>query len=141
MITPGKMISAFISFGGGVVSAGGFAAFITLIGIVPRLAGLTNTKQYIQKYEQALAFGFILMNLLSLYPVQWTFPPGLFTITILTIIGGFAGIFSGCLAGALAEVLEIFPIITLKYKMQHYIKYIIFALALGKCAGSLIQCV
>lgn len=135
-----QILFAFIGFGGGVVSAGGFAAFITLIGVVPRLAGLTETKQYIKQYERSLALGFVIMNIVSLYPIQWEFTPSLIILTILTLAGGFAGIFSGCLAGALAEVLEIFPIITLKYKMQNTIKYIIFALALGKCAGSLIQC-
>ncbi len=135
-----QILPAFIAFGGGVISAGGFAAFITLIGIVPRLAGLTKTQKYIKNYERSLALGFILMNTLSLYPIQWEMPSTLLAAPLLAITGGFAGIFSGCLAGALAEVLEIFPIITLKYKMQTDIKYIIFAIALGKCAGSLIQC-
>lgn len=67
--------------------------------------------------------------------VQYRIPlsiPGLAFVTL------FGGIFTGCLAGALAEVLNVFPIISRRFSVRRYIPYIIYAVAAGKMIGSII---
>ena len=60
-----KVILGWVAFGAGFAVAGGFIAFISLIGIVTRLAGMTKTANAIPIYENSMALGFILFNVLS----------------------------------------------------------------------------
>ena len=59
-------------------------------------------------------------------------------IPILTVILLFAfGMFIGALIIALAEVLDVLPILNRRIKIRKGITLIVFALALGKLVGSL----
>lgn len=62
-----KILLGWVAFGAGFAVAGGFIAFISLIGIVTRLAGITKTADHIPVYENSMAMGILLFNLLSLY--------------------------------------------------------------------------
>ena len=92
-----KILLGWVAFGAGFAVAGGFIAFISLIGIVTRLAGITKTADYIPVYENSMAMGILLFNLLSLYqPVfSWIFPAAGYSIMYLSSL--FTGIFAGCL--------------------------------------------
>lgn len=92
-----KILLGWVAFGAGFAVAGGFIAFISLIGIVTRLAGITKTADHIPVYENSMAMGILLFNLLSLYqPVfSWIFPV---TDTALCIC-------QVCLQGFLQDVL------------------------------------
>ena len=97
-----RVILGWVAFGAGFAVAGGFIAFISLIGIVTRLAGLTKTADAIPTYENSMALGLIFFNLVSLYQpdLQWISYTA--ALSIINIVGLFTGIFAGCLAGALA---------------------------------------
>jgi stage V sporulation protein AB len=86
-----------------------------------------------------MAMGILLFNLLSLYqPVfSWIFPTAGYSIIYLSSL--FTGIFAGCLAGALAEVVNIIPIFSRRIKLRKGFPYMVKAAALGKCIGCLIQ--
>lgn len=56
----------------------------------------------------------------------------------LIVIGIFAGIFVGCLAIALAEVLDGIPIFARRIKLKMGLDIAIFSVAIGKLTGSLI---
>lgn len=56
-----KVILGWVAFGAGFAVAGGFIAFISLIGIVTRLAGLTKTADAIPTYENSMALGLIFL--------------------------------------------------------------------------------
>lgn len=124
----------FTAFSFGIVVAGGFLAFISLIGVVPRLAATTKTANHVVAYENSLIYGAVLGNLFSLY--EWQVPLG---SAALIVPGLFSGIFVGCLASALAEVVNVIPIFTRRIKLRKGIPYLVYALALGKGIGSLIQ--
>lgn len=134
-----KIILIWVAFGAGFAVAGGFIAFISLIGIVTRLAGITKTARVIPAYENSMAMGLILFNLLSLYHpnLQWT--PHLLALLIIHIGSLLTGIFAGCLAGALAEVINIIPIFSRRVKLRKGFPYMVKAAAIGKCIGCLIQ--
>ena len=134
-----KGILVWIALAAGFATAGGFVAFISLIGVVPRLSAVTKTASHIPLYETSLALGLIVMNIISLYPVDLSWIPDIIAALIINTGGFFTGIFVGCLAGALAEVVKIVPIISRRVKLRKGIPYFIKAAAVGKCLGSFLQ--
>lgn len=134
-----EILLIWTALAAGFATAGGFVAFISLIGIVPRLAALTKTADHIPLYETCLGLGLITMNLLSLYLLDLTWFPRLPAQLVLHISGFFTGIFVGCLAGALAEVINIVPILSRRLCLRKGFPYFIMAAAFGKCAGSFMQ--
>lgn len=129
----------WVAFGAGFAVAGGFIAFISLIGIITRLAGITKTANAIPTYENSMTMGLILFNILSLYLPNLRWIPQIVALLIIHIGSFFTGIFAGCLAGALAEVVNIIPIFSRRVKLRKGFPYVVKAAAVGKCIGCLIQ--
>ena len=89
----------------GMVVAAGLFTFISTLGIVTRLAQITRTANWLHWYENGFIAGGILGNLL------WIFSVPLVTGAVGLIVSGlFFGIFTGCFIGAIAEILNAFPI-------------------------------
>lgn len=129
-----QLFLALIGLCAGFAAAAGVFAFITMLGVIPRLATRTHTRKFMYLYELAIIWGGALGNIWILYPV----PIPLGTV-LLGIIGLFSGVFVGCLAMALAEVLRVFPIITSRVQLKEGFPAVVIAVALGKVAGTLLQ--
>ena len=129
-----SIILIFIGLAGGLIVASGVFAFIVMIGVVTRLAARTRTSQYIPTYETAIVAGGAIGNFVALF--QWNLPVG---VIGLAIYGLFSGVFTGCLAIALAEVLEVMPIMAKRVNLKQGMPYIVTAIALGKCLGTILQ--
>lgn len=118
---------------GGTVAAGVFA-FITMLRIVPRLASRTNTSDKIYWYETCIIVGGTLGNIWHIYqpaiPLSYPF---------LAVFGFFVGAYVGCLAMALAEVLRVIPIFTMRLKLVVGLPIILAAIGIGKMAGGFFQ--
>ena len=125
--------SAGIGFASGMVVSGAVFAFITVVGVVPRLAQKTRTQGNIRMYESAIVLGGIFGTASSLW--QFYVPIGLPGMLILSLCNG---IFVGCLAMALAEVLNVIPILTRRGRIQRGMFFFVMAIALGKFVGSLL---
>ncbi|MCM1183703.1 MAG: stage V sporulation protein AB [Roseburia sp.] len=133
-----------VSFGL-MVSAGVFTVLF-VVGLVPRFAGRTNTAKYELLYEECIVAGSVLAGVLSVFPIQGSIGQfltgvsvkGAVLITLLILIGVFAGIFVGCLSIALAEVLDGLPIFARRIRLKKGLSIAVLAIALGKIAGSLI---
>lgn len=123
-----------IGLASGFAIAGGTFAFITWLGIINRLAAKTKTASYILIYEDMVVLGAGIGNILYLF--KPTIPLGLGG---LILYGLFSGIFTGCLAVALAEVIQTFPVFAKRAKIKIGIPYILSSLAIGKGIGTLIQ--
>ena len=123
-----------LGFSSGLIIAGSFLAFLSMIGIIPRIAAVTKTMNCARKYEDAIVLGAVLGNLLYLYEIHLP----LWWIGIL-LYGFFGGFFVGCLAAAIAEVLRSVPIFARRIRLRKGMPYLVYSLALGKTAGSLIQ--
>lgn len=82
---------------GGLIAAS-FLAFLSMLGVIPRLAGLTKSMKNARMYESFVALGGILGTLVFLY--RWQIKAG---YPLLVLYGLFGGIFVGCMIGALAE--------------------------------------
>ncbi|WNF38950.1 stage V sporulation protein AB [Bacillaceae bacterium IKA-2] len=126
------LISITIGVGGGLAVGGGLVAFLTVLGIIPRLTQLTKTKNFIRQYEWGVVIGALIGTWCSLREPLFYLPSFL-----LIVIGLFAGIFVGSLAAALTEVLNVFPILAKRVGVAEKITYLLMAIVLGKISGSL----
>ncbi len=122
-----------LGLGAGVVISGAVFAFIAIIGVVPRLAAKTKTEKYIKLYEETIIAGGIFGVFTIMY--DYYIPIGVIPVII---ISACIGIFYGCLAVSLAEVLNVIPILSRRTRLYKGLKYFIIALALGKAAGSML---
>ena len=75
---------------GGLIAAS-FLAFLSMLGVIPRLAGLTKSMKNARMYESFVALGGILGTLVFLY--RWQIKAG---YPLLVLYGLFGGIFVGC---------------------------------------------
>lgn len=123
-----------IGLAGGVTIAGAVFTFITKIGLVTRLASRTNTASHILLYEDCVTLGGTIGNLI----IIWKLPVPL-GIAGITIFGFFAGMFTGCLAMALTEVLDTIPTFSKRVNLRMGMPFMVLCLALGKAIGSFIQ--
>lgn len=114
---------------GGLIAAS-FLAFLSMLGVVPRLAGLTKSMKYARMYETFVALGGIFGTLLLIY--RWPIKGG---YLCLIIYGLFGGIFIGCMIGALAETIKSLPIFSRRLNIRSGIPYVIYAIAFGKALG------
>ena len=118
-----------ISFGAAV--AAGLFAFITTVGVVTRLAAGTKTAKHVMLYETVAILGVTVANLVDLF--QWQFAGG---VLFRLVCGLFCGVFVGCLAAALAEVVNVFPVMVRRIKLTVGMAWLVLAFALGKGFGA-----
>lgn len=140
--------------GGLIVSAGVFTVLIS-VGLIPRFAGKMHVARKIFVLEEMVVFGTLLGGFFSVYS-DWgqvgAFVRGhalfgsrvtegawnLIGTLFLLVFGVFAGIFVGCLALAIAEMLNTIPVFARRIGFRHGLGIAILAVALGKLVGSLI---
>ena len=101
--------------------------------MISDFADRTHTGEHVLLYEDAVSVGGILGNIFFLFQVS---VPG--AGWFLPVFGLLAGIFTGCWAMALAEMLEVFPIFVRRIKLLRCIPWAILGTAIGKGVGSLI---
>ena len=128
-----QVLLALIGLGAGVGVAGGLFSFIIGLGVISDFADRTHTGDKVLLYEECVALGGILGNLMSVY--QFPIPYGAFLVPIFGLV---SGIFVGCWSMALAEILNIFPIFIRRVKLLKSIPYIIVSMAIGKGIGAFI---
>lgn len=120
-----------LGLGAGVIISGGVVAFITIIGIIPMMAHRTQTGHHVMWYENAIMVGAMSGSILSMWELRIPLWPWLVGLLLF----GF-GIFVGALIIALAEVLDVFPIVNRRVKVKKGISLFVLALAAGKLIGS-----
>ncbi|KSU89556.1 stage V sporulation protein AB [Priestia flexa] len=126
------VFTIIVGFASGLAVGGGFVAFLTVLGIIPRLMQLTKTMKYIQFYEWAVVGGAVAGGWCSLHQYTWSVPS-----LFIGIIGLASGIFFGMLAAALTEMLNVLPILTKRIGMDGKLILLLMAIVLGKVFGSL----
>lgn len=147
------MRSAFLIIVGisyGLLAAAGVFTVLVAVGLVPRFAGKLHTADKVVLYEEMVIFGTILGSFASIFPEYGQF--GAFLLghfrtaaawwpfwgnVIQGIFGIFAGMFIGCLALAIAEMLDSIPIFTRRISFRHGLGLAVLSMALGKLCGSL----
>ena len=135
----------------GLLSAAGVFTVFVAVGLVPRFAGKTHTAKYILVYEEMVVFGTMVGGFVSVFSrysgvgayLQQTFPENLrlwlwLGTVVQLIFGLFCGMFVGCLALAIAEMLDSIPIFARRISFRHGLGFAILGVAIGKLCGSLL---
>ena len=139
-----QILLAAVGLSAGVAVAGGLFAFIVELGVVADFADRTHTGDRILFYETCAALGGILGNLVYVFGIgsssmmQWLSDGVQFSAGsgLLGIFGIFSGIFVGCWAMALAEILNVFPVFMRRARIVRYIAAFTISVALGKGLGA-----
>ena len=127
-------------FSAGLLISFGMFTVLFVLGMIPRFAGKTHTGDKIILYEESVIWGCVVGGSYSLF-YDWI-DIGRYlditgSLTVLSICGIFAGIFVGCLALAIGEMLNTIPIFSRRIGFRHGLGLAITGMALGKLAGSL----
>ncbi|MDE6915938.1 MAG: stage V sporulation protein AB [Lachnospiraceae bacterium] len=128
-----------VGISSGIMVSAGVFTVLFVVGLVPRFAGRTDTAWCELFYEECLIFGALLADVLSVFPIEGSLGSGphILLTVLLIFIGVFAGIFVGCLSIALSEVLDGIPIFARRVRLKMGVSIAVFAVAVGKIAGSL----
>ncbi|MCM1123909.1 MAG: stage V sporulation protein AB [Eubacterium sp.] len=150
-----QMLLGMIGISSGlIVSAGVFTVLIS-VGLIPRFAGKMHVARKIFVLEEMVVFGTLFGGFFSVFG-DWGMigefvrrhrlfgeraTDGVWNLIgtmFLLLFGVFAGIFVGCLALAIAEMLNTIPVFARRIGFRHGLGIAILAVALGKLVGSLI---
>lgn len=146
--------SLFLGFVGlcyGLLAAAGVFTVLVAVGLVPRFAGKTHTATKVFLYEEMVVLGTLAGSFVTIFPEYCQMGaflqkklPGLIQLWnglglgIQAIFGLFSGMFIGCLALAIAEMLDSIPIFARRISFRHGIGLAILSMALGKLCGALL---
>lgn len=123
----------FIGLACGLSVASGSFAIAVKLGIIPEMATKSGTANRIVTYENATILGGITGNILSVFP-KIQIPVG---HVALALFGLSAGIFIGCMAVALAEIINAYPIMYRRLKLKMGLEWMLAMIAFGKMCGCL----
>lgn len=131
-MTINVILIIFIGLSSGLAVGSGFVAFLTVLGVIPRLTQITKTMKYIHFYEWGVVIGAVIAGWCSLRDSTF-----FLSKYVLIPIGLASGVFVGMLAAALTEVLNVLPILAKRIGVAEKIVILLMAIVLGKVAGSL----
>lgn len=129
-----SVIYAVVGFLSGALVAAGMFAFVTMIGVVTRMAGRTKTNCHAMLYEDMVTGGAAFGNVLFFYEPILGLGAGM-----RVLVGFFAGVYIGCLAVALAEMLNVVPIFSRRARLKRGLGAFVIVFALGKMLGGLLD--
>lgn len=139
----------------GMIVSGGVFTVLISVGLIPRFAGKMHIAKHIFILEEMVVLGTVAGDFFSIFSDygklgEWVLSNEIFGMgstagvwhmagnLILIFFGIFSGIFVGCLALAIAEMLNTIPIFSRRIGFRHGLGIAILAVALGKLVGSLI---
>lgn len=137
----------------GILSSAGVFTVLASVGLIPRFAGKMHVAKKVFALEEAVIFGTLTGGFFSVFGDyckigNFVLSRGIFgnnTVIIwqgagrlILMTGGlFAGMFVGCLAFSIAEMLDSIPIFTRRIGFRHGLGIAITAAAVGKAIGSI----
>lgn len=149
-----QILLGIVGLGAGILVSAGVFTVLLAVGLVPRFAGKTHTGKKVFLYEEMVVLGTLTGDFFSVFErygylgsrVREGLLFGEATIAVwkgisavcVSCFGFFAGIFVGCLALAIAEMLDSIPILTRRIGYRHGLGIMVLSIALGKMLGSLV---
>ena len=133
----------------GILTAAGVFTVLSAVSLVPRFIGKTHSAKAVILYENMIIFGTIVGGLFSVFAdivhigdfaletlgipeMVWACSVNVF----LTVAGLSGGMLIGCLALAIAEMLDSIPIFTRRVSFRHGLGIVILCMAAAKLLGS-----
>lgn len=150
-----SILMIVIGISSGVVVAGGVFTVLIAVGLIPRFAGKMHIASRVFLLEELVICGTIAGSFLSVYgdyshigtyvnqmqlfgeQSTWGIWNGIGTVCLI-LVGLFTGIFVGCLAISIAEMLNSIPIFSRRIGFRKGLGIAILMMALGKLAGSIV---
>lgn len=129
----------------GIATSAGLMAILITLGVIPRIMGRMQLAENVFLIETMLTIGGVAGCVLSFGMGNWTLGlghkgiAGILGQLLLGVYGIGAGVFVGCQAIALAEILNIFPIMFRRMKLQIGLPVILLVMAAGKIVGAWIS--
>jgi len=127
--------AAFLGLAGGIAVGGGLVAFLIVLDVIPRLAQISGSQSRGPALEAAVVAGAVFWTCADFFGLRLRLPGAL----LLPAAGLLAGCFVGTVAAALTEVLNVFPILARRLRMEERLRWLLAAVVLGKVCGSLFE--
>ena len=124
----------------GLLISCGMFTVLFVIGLIPRFAGKTHTGSKVIWYEESVIWGTLVGGIFSVFYENLDIFKVLGEngqIFCLSFSGFFAGVFVGCLALAIGEMLNTIPIFSRRIGYRHGLGLAVTSMAFGKLVGSL----
>ncbi len=154
MIILKQIFMAICAFSFGSLCSAGVFTVLASVGLIPRFSGKFHVARHILLIEEMVIFGTIAGGVISVFwrKVQLgdvilknqlfgQYTSRIWNMSgkaVCAVFGIFAGMFVGCLALAIAEMLDSIPIFTRRVRFRKGIGIVILLVALGKLGGSLL---
>lgn len=141
------LLLLFGSLSFGFICAAGVFTVLSSVQLVPRFIGKTRSSNEIFLYENMIILGTIIGGVVSIY---WEYEGAgtlalgqtqfgsVLGLLLLLAYGVFSGMFVGCLALSIAEMLDSIPIFLKRISWKWGVSLMVGAVALGKILGSLL---
>ena len=140
-----QLFLALLGLSFGVFTAGGVFTTVIVVALIPRFAARFHTAYKIEFYEEWIVAGAITGGIFGVYSHLWTTPSwearsallkaaGVFFVTVWAF---FTGMFVGCLALAIEEMLGGIPVFARRVHLRKGLGVIILSIAFAKLTGSL----
>ena len=131
---------AVVGLSAGLLISFGMFTVLFVLGMIPRFAGKTRTVNKLILYEESVIWGCIIGGIYSVF-YKWIDIARVLgktgSLITLSFCGVFAGVFVGCLALAIGEMLNTIPIFSRRIGFRHGLGLAITSMAFGKFIGSL----
>lgn len=144
------MLLGFCGISFGIITSAGVFTVLSAVGLVPRFVGKTHSAREILLYENMIILGTTVggvfsvlgneMRLEGFFVNRLGVAVGVWETMVTTILaagGLFSGMLVGCLALAIAEMLDSIPIFTRRVSFRHGLGIVVLGIAIGKLCGSL----
>lgn len=129
-----QFVEILIGLSSGIVVGAVYIALLIVLGVVPRLIQFAHASSNLQKIASAMTLGILVGTFFSFAAIVYSFSH------FVSIMWGFIhGMFNGILIAALAETLNVFPILAKRLQLERYLFLLLVAIIGGKVIGSLFQ--
>lgn len=146
-----RILLGIIGVSAGLIVSCGVYATLLATSMIPRFAKRSGTDGKILLYEDMIIWGTIIGGLGGVYFEQitdWMHKhevsflllrvERMCSFWLLAVIGVCMGIFVGCLAISIAEVLQTIPILARRARLKNELKYVLLAVSVGKMLGAIL---
>ncbi|NLI59826.1 MAG: stage V sporulation protein AB [Clostridiales bacterium] len=127
-----KILLVILGLSGGSMVGAGVFAFFTVLGVVTRVMDIGKTQRYKSLYKGVILFGSLLSTCIYMFESGTKASKGW-----LVLLGLFMGIFVGMVTSALAETLDVIPLLSNRIGINKRIYLLIIGIILGKIMGSI----
>ena len=141
----GELLLGILGLGFGLFTAGAVFTTVIVVGLVPRFAGRFHTARKVYWYEEWVIAGSLAGWGYGVFHQNWEIVAWeersvllqALSVAAVMIWALFTGMFVGCLAVAIEEMLGGIPIFARRIHLRKGLGILILAIACGKTCGSI----